>query len=167
MTFFQDGNFPKKVAFILRNVPKSLFLPNNCWLSVLGVIWWICWGGYGPLSFLCRKKWSRKQKSPPFKAVKTAKEMTLDCLFFSNSFSVKGHFCSFLLSNIIGYLAFLNLDFFTFLSYIISCLIFKNQFALTSSIETPWFLLASQIWFDMDQKVCPVDSGCCGIFSDP
>ena len=38
------------------------------------------------------------------------KEMTLDCLFFRTSFSVKGHFCSFLLSNIIGYLAFLNLD---------------------------------------------------------
>ena len=40
---------------------------------------------------------------------KKAKEMTLDCLFFlRTSFSVKGHFCSFLLSNIIGYLAFLN-----------------------------------------------------------
>ena len=38
------------------------------------------------------------------------KEMTLDCLFFRTSFSIKGHFCSLLLSNIIGYPAFVGLD---------------------------------------------------------
>ena len=75
---------------------------------------------------------------------KKVKEMTLDCLFFlRTSFSVKGHFCSFLLSNIIGYLAFLNLD----------CLLFIFSFFWFSRICFAWplllkkshFLLASQI----------------------
>ena len=49
--------------------------------------------------------------APPFlfRRIRQAKEMTLDCSF---SDIVKGHFCSFLLSNIIGYLAFVKLDFF-------------------------------------------------------
>ena len=78
----------------------------------------------------------------------TAKEMTLDCLFFlRTSFSVKGHFCSFLLSNIIGYLAFLNLDFFAF--HLFLFLIFKNLLCLTPSIEKVTFSFSlSDFGFD-------------------
>ena len=54
--------------------------------------------------------------------------MTLDCLFFRTSFSVKGHFCSFLLSNIIGYLAFLNLDISLFHNSSFLILIFEILF---------------------------------------
>ena len=42
--------------------------------------------------------------------------MTLDC-FLSDSHTVKGHFCSLLISNIIGYLAFLDSTTFFILFY--------------------------------------------------
>ena len=94
-----------------------------------------------------------------------AKEMTLDCLFFlRTSFSVKGHFCSFLLSNIIGYLAFLNLDFFAF--HLFLFLIFKNLLCLTPSIEKVTFSFSLSD-FGFDELLCPFDSRCLGIFSDP
>ena len=94
----------------------------------------------------------------------TAKEMTLDCLFFlRTSFSVKGHFCSFLLSNIIGYLAFLNLDFFLFDLFIISfsdsqelpCLISSaDKIVISLSLSVLDLILSSF-------GICPVfDSRC-------
>lgn len=98
------------------------------------------------------------KKKRPLTGSCQAKEMTLDCLFFRTSFSVKGHFCSFLLSNIIGYLTFFNLDICLFWSFPV--LIFKNQFALTLSVDKIFeFFTADQfrIWFF---GFCPLDSWC-------
>ena len=107
----------------------------------------------------------RTARSFFFGPAKKEKEMTLDCLFFlRTSFSVKGHFCSFLLSNIIGYLAFLNLDFFAFHLFLI--LILKNLLCLTPSIEKVTFSFSLSD-FGFDELLCPFDSRCLGIFSDP
>ena len=82
---------------------------------------------------------------------KTQKKWPLTVCSFSELFSVKGHFCSFLLSNIIGYLAFLNLDFwaFSFWFLIISFSDFKNQFAWPHLLVKSWFFTAFfRIGFD-------------------
>ena len=66
------------------------------WHLFTVLVYWICWGGFWAAVFLL---------------LKCTKEMTLDCCSFRTFFTVKGHFCSFLLSNIIGYLAFLDWTF--------------------------------------------------------
>ena len=60
---------------------------------------------------ICYTEYVGAVSDRPFFCPAQQKEMTLDCSFFSNFFTVKGHFCSFLLSNIIGYLAFLDWTF--------------------------------------------------------
>ena len=92
------------------------------------------------------------------------------CSFLRTSFSVKGHFCSFLLSNIIGYLTFLNLDFCFFIFFFPLSVYERICFCLISSIDMICrFFIAIQILvFEYDFCFCPFfDSRCWGILSDP
>ena len=84
-------------------------------------------------------------------------------VLFKNFFSVKGHFCSFLLSNIIGYLAFLNLDFFLFYQFIISFSDSQELPCLISSVDKIVISLSLSV-LDLILSsfgICPVfDSRC-------
>ena len=87
------------------------------------------------------------QQKTPLRAPATQKKWPLTVCSFRTSFSVKGHFCSFLLSNIIGYLAFVDLDFCLFIDLISFPLSdFKNHLAWSHLLIKSWFFTASQLF---------------------
>jgi len=84
-------------------------------------------------------------------------------------FSVKGHFCSLLISNIIGYLTFLNLDISLFvLIFFFSFFCFERiRFALTLSIDKIYGSLNALQFWDLNfwfLAFVQLDSWCWNLF---